>query len=207
MSTGQPIGVLRRWTIRTGWAFALGISGWIAFGLLWKDDPATDSRLSGWLAFAALFSDAFRFHLGFAVFASLIAALIARGRSLAVVLAALLIPTLGARVAMLPDRDRDTPIGGPRLSVLSANLLFGRGDDELLLAQIRSADPDIVLLQEYTPGSAGLAEALAGSHPHAVELPRRGAFGMAVFSKRPFVGRPDRSQRDSGISHTEPKSA
>lgn len=190
-NAGRPVGMVRCWVIRMGWVFALGVSAWIVFGLLYRDDPATSSRVSGWVAFAALFSDAFRFHLGFVVLCGLPIAALARGWKLCFVLIVLLVPTIGARLAMIPDRDWHTAVAGPTLTVFSANLLYGRGDDDRLIEQIRSVAPDMVLLQEYTPSEAGLAAALRDRYPHVVELPRTNAFGMAVFSSMPFVAEPE----------------
>lgn len=184
--------------VRFGWVFAFAVAAWIAFGLLWKDDPATDDRLSGWIAFAALFSDAFRFHLGFAVMGALALALIARGWKLSLVLVLLLVPTMGARVAMMPDRNWHTPVAGPSLTVLSANLLYGRGDDDRLIEQVLSVQPDLVFLQEYTPGEVEIAAVLRAEYPHAIELPQTDAFGMAVFSKLPFVEPPEIWQGPEG---------
>jgi endonuclease/exonuclease/phosphatase (EEP) superfamily protein YafD len=183
--------MLRRWVIRAGWVFVLTVSVWIAFGLLWKDNPATSDRVSGWVAFAALFSDAFRFHLGFPIGAMLLVAMAARGWKLSVALALLLIPTLGARLAMTPDRASGSEKPGQTITVFSANLLYGRGDDERLLEQIFANSPDLVLLQEYTPDEASLAAALRAEYPHSVKHPQNDAFGIALFSRLPFVEEPE----------------
>lgn len=192
------VGVLRR---LVGWAcgaFVLGTVGWLAFGHFWRHDPADTGRLDGWLAFAALCGQTFRFHLGFAVAAALLVALAVRARRAAVLLVLLLVPTLGARAVTYAPRPAGLDAGGseiaadgPGLTVFSANLLYGRGDTGALLAQIAAADPDVVLFQEYTPGSAAFEAALRATHPHAVVWPREDAFGQAVFSRLPFTSPPE----------------
>lgn len=192
------VGPLRR---LIGWGcglFVLGAAGWLAFGHFWRHDPADTGRIDGWLAFAALCGQTFRFHLGFAVAAALLIALAVRARRAAVLLILLLVPTLGARAVTYAPRPTAIDAGGsgiaadgPGLTVFSANLLYGRGDTGALLAQIAAADADVVLFQEYTPGSAAFEAALRATHPHAVVWPREDAFGQAVFSRLPFAAPPE----------------
>ena len=183
-------GPVRRWLARACAAFALGVAVWLAFGALWRHDPADASRLGGWLAFASLCSQTFAFHAGVFVLLAGVVALTARARRAAVLLALLLVPTLGARAVTHVPPDPGAP-DGPGLTVFSANLLYGRADEANLLAQIEAADPDLILFQEYTPLSASYERRLRDRYPHRVVLAREDAFGQAVFSRVPFTREPE----------------
>lgn len=162
------------------------------FGQFWRHDPADTGRLDGWLAFGALCGQAFRFHLGFVILLAVAAALLARARRAAVLLVVLLIPTLGARAVMYaPWRGGVADPDAPGITVMSANLLFGRGSVDALIDQIDATDPDVVLFQEYTPASSEYEAALRARYPHFVVWPRDDAFGQAVFSRLAFVGEPE----------------
>jgi endonuclease/exonuclease/phosphatase (EEP) superfamily protein YafD len=192
----EPDSVLRRSIrplVRAGcWLVIAGAVAWLGFGHFWRHDPADTGRLDGWLAFAALCGQAFRFHLGFAIAAALVVALVVRARWAAVLLVLLLIPTLGARAAMYgPWRGPAADADAPGITVFSANLLLGRGDAGAVLDQIGAADPDVILFQEYTPASAGYEAALRAAYPHALVWPREDAFGQAVFSRLPFAREPE----------------
>jgi endonuclease/exonuclease/phosphatase (EEP) superfamily protein YafD len=74
------------------------------------------------------------------------------------------------------------------LRVLTANLLHGRVDTEVLFAMVQRVDPDVLALQEYTPvqdkelRAAGLEELL----PHRVTEPVEGGRGCALYSRFPL---------------------
>ncbi|MCH8924460.1 MAG: endonuclease/exonuclease/phosphatase family protein [Planctomycetes bacterium] len=74
------------------------------------------------------------------------------------------------------------------LRVFSANLYAGNSRPELLIAEIRDAEADILVFQEITPKwwseleSAGLFE----EYPHLVKKRRRDAFGSAILSRWPL---------------------
>lgn len=190
----------RSWRARTRgvvglgcWVFALGCVAWLLFGHLWRHDPADASRVGGWLAFASLCAQAFSFHLGLAVLGAVLVALAVRARRAALLLVLLLLPTLGARAwTHAPWRGGEGPDpGDDTVTVFSANLLFGRADPRALMDQIDAVDPDVVLFQEYTPGSWGYETLLRERYPHAKVWPRDDAFGQAVFSRLPFTGEPE----------------
>ncbi len=200
MSGSHGAGWVRRWVGFCCAVFALGGGAWLAFGFLWRHDPSDQTPLAGWMAFAALCGRAFAFHLGFAVLCVLMVAMLVRARRASALLVLLLLPTLGARAWTYgPWRGGGEP-GGPiaagggdghGITVFSANLLFGRGRVEDLLTQIERADPDVILFQEYAPGSSVYEASLRERYPHHVVLPREDAFGQAVFSRLAFAREPE----------------
>jgi endonuclease/exonuclease/phosphatase (EEP) superfamily protein YafD len=79
---------------------------------------------------------------------------------------------------------------GPGLSVYSVNAQIDRVDPKRLQAEIERMDADIVIIQEHTPRVGTIMSAFRARYPHVAEAMRDDAFGMAILSKRPFVGTP-----------------
>ena len=78
---------------------------------------------------------------------------------------------------------------GPRLRVLTANLYYGRGDAEVVVARVRQGGVDVLFLQELTADAvtrlkqAGLDDLM----PHA-QLDLRGASrGSGIYSRFPLT--------------------
>lgn len=93
---------------------------------------------------------------------------------------------LGGAPVGLPTASEEAA-GMQRLKVFSYNLNSQNQRLGEVAAAIRAADPDLVVLQEYTPSAREhLADALRGFEAR-VEETRHGPFGMAVFSRVPFA--------------------
>ncbi|HWM12442.1 MAG TPA: endonuclease/exonuclease/phosphatase family protein [Solirubrobacteraceae bacterium] len=79
---------------------------------------------------------------------------------------------------------------GPALRVASANMHFGTGSADALVALVRRERIDVLSVQELTPGlarrldGAGLAELL----PERVGEPRRGGSGIVLYANVPLAG-------------------
>jgi len=77
---------------------------------------------------------------------------------------------------------------GPRLRVLTANMRFGNGSAEALVALARRTRADVLSVQELTPDlairldEAGLAELM----PSRISEPQPGGSGMALYSRVPL---------------------
>ncbi|WP_246267436.1 endonuclease/exonuclease/phosphatase family protein [Nonomuraea typhae] len=114
----------------------------------------------------------------------LIAALGRRRAASAVALATT--ATLGLCVLPRALGAASTASGRP-FTVLSANLFLGRADPLALMDLVRRARPDVLSLQELTPGAvkeldaAGLAETM----PHRVLRAEEGSGGTGLFSRHP----------------------
>lgn len=109
----------------------------------------------------------------------------------AVALLATAVLAAGIVPRALPGPTADP--GGPRLRVLTANLLFGGADPAALVELVRRERVDVLALQEYTPqAEAALAEAGLGDRlPHRVGNPLSGAAGSALYARHPV--------RDAGV--------
>lgn len=86
-----------------------------------------------------------------------------------------------------PERsDIPVAVGNP-LTVLSLNLQYGRADAEEV-AELATAEVDVLALQEYTPefeeelAATGLLE----QFPHSAGTPEEGAAGSVLLSRTPI---------------------
>lgn len=102
------------------------------------------------------------------------------------------VTVLALAVAVLPRAlpSGDAPTEGPRLQVMTANLLAGAADAATVVALVRDHDVDVLTLQELTPQgqrrlhAAGLPELL----PHQAAEPLAGTSGSAVYARLPLHG-------------------
>jgi endonuclease/exonuclease/phosphatase (EEP) superfamily protein YafD len=86
-----------------------------------------------------------------------------------------------------------TPPGGPKLRVLSANVLFGRVPPEDLVELVRERRVDILSVQELTPEfDAGLRRAgLTKLLPRDIVAPDAVATGTGIYSRLPLRELPE----------------
>ncbi|MEX2144623.1 MAG: endonuclease/exonuclease/phosphatase family protein [Anaerolineales bacterium] len=78
-------------------------------------------------------------------------------------------------------------LAGPRLRVMTINVLGKAGYPEAVLASIQATDPDVVFVQEFTPELVSpLSKGLRESLPYQVLEARVGSNGLAVFSRFPI---------------------
>lgn len=89
---------------------------------------------------------------------------------------------------LLRPMEVQTANGRATITVMSANVLYGRSDPDKIAAEARACGADVIVIQEYHPMiAAKLAATLREEWPFAVEYPQHDAFGQAVFSRLPFV--------------------
>jgi len=76
---------------------------------------------------------------------------------------------------------------GPRLKVMSFNVLGRAGSHELILDSILAEDADVLLLQEVTSETAAIFSVrLADAYPYQILKPAPRAAGMGVLSRYPI---------------------
>ncbi len=169
------------------------VLAFVLIGLCTAWDVGFESHSTAALfAFWGLFMlRTFSFHLGLAFYPLLGIALLRRDRRL--ILATALLVGLHVSWWLPAYVPRDLPpIQGQAVRVMSVNLLANNGEHETVFAEIGAADPDILLIQEYAvPWDRVFYEHFSTRYPHIVRHPRFGAFGMAIYSKLPFVGEPN----------------
>lgn len=114
----------------------------------------------------------------------------ARGQRLSSVMLTGAAATLAGLVAprVVPSRQPDAPEGGTRLTIMSANVYRGGADVDLLVNHIRARHPDVLALQEQSPGylrkldHAGIRELL----PYRVAGDGRRLNDAALLSRHPL---------------------
>lgn len=171
------------------WLFSLSAAAFVAFSWLLPDlgDTGRFIKPLNWLAFCGR---TFGFHISIALFLILIVML---GRKLwrpAILTSAVALWCLWPTIWSLRPRGEAPTTTQPTLSVYSVNAQFGFVDPALLLTEIQSLDPDLIIIQEHNPRVQTILPDLREIYPHIIEAMREDAFGMAILSKFPFVGPP-----------------
>lgn len=162
------------------------LAAWLTPARLDDDGPL----FTVW-SFVAFMTRTFTFHAGLGLAILCAAALLLRARRLAVVTGSLSVIIVAASTVRIPVVAAQTT-SGDAITLFSHNLLFINTDMTRTLAQIAAESPDIILFQEYTPSHhAALAPALAAEYPHAVHAYQGNFYGQAIYSRRPFLERPE----------------
>jgi len=179
---------------------SLALSGFylaLILAALWRPDFRTDSRLHSGLSLLAFYIDTFAFHGGVAAAVLVVASAFARRWLLCVAgLPAVLFTVGPAAWCYLPHEP--PAVSGNSITVMSANLFGPNRRHDALVREIAEADPDVLLVQEYTyQWRESINAALGDRYPHVSAIPRSDCFGMAVYSKIPFAdGGPARVSLD-----------
>ena len=83
--------------------------------------------------------------------------------------------------------------------VVSQNLSFANGRFEETRQMLIDEDPDIIVLQEYTPAWHQSLQPIASRYHTVITIPQDGAFGIAVYSRLPIRSREILSLGVSGV--------
>jgi endonuclease/exonuclease/phosphatase (EEP) superfamily protein YafD len=111
-----------------------------------------------------------------------------RGAALvAAVLAVVLVGTVAPRALGGPSEPSGE--AGPELRVLSANMHYGTGSVEQLVALVRRARPDVLSVQELTPRLANRLEAagIGEQLPQQILQPGGRGAGIGLYSRVPLA--------------------
>lgn len=74
-----------------------------------------------------------------------------------------------------------------QIRVLNANVRSSNADPAALIAVVTAVEPDIIAVLEFTERTAAALAPLNAAYPHQMLAPEPGNFGIAVFSRLPFV--------------------
>ena len=83
------------------------------------------------------------------------------------------------------------PWGDHYLRLVISNVLMENTQHALWLDVIRKADPDVLVVVEANMKWDTALSLLAGDYPHCVRHPQENYYGMIVYSRLPFEGRPE----------------
>ena len=75
------------------------------------------------------------------------------------------------------------------IKLLHANVLTSNKQYSKLLKQIKSTEPDVVVLQEVDDVWVSKLSEVRSNYPYFVEVPRADNFGMAVYSQIPITAK------------------
>ena len=164
------------------WALAAACAGWAALRLLGLERGFPLVPLVAYTPFVAA-----------GAVAVVVVAVLLRRRGAALV-AGLVAVALAVTVAPRALGGPSSPAGepGPTLRVLTANMRFGAGSAESLVALVRATRADVLSVQELTPDlvrrldAAGLGEVM----PHYVLSARDGGSGTGLYARMPLAEGP-----------------
>jgi endonuclease/exonuclease/phosphatase (EEP) superfamily protein YafD len=175
------------------WVLVIGSYALLALAYLWPQDYRNESPAHVTVAWLAFLVRVLQFHLGLLLLAIALVAAFGRGRRL--FLAATppvlftLVPPWWACLPRTPPPDATAPA----LRLMTCNLLMVNRDTGPIIAEIQAARPDVLLLQEYTAEwhEAMAAADVARDLPYRSFVTRDDSFGVALYSRFPFVGEVD----------------
>jgi endonuclease/exonuclease/phosphatase (EEP) superfamily protein YafD len=91
------------------------------------------------------------------------------------------------------------PTGGKPFRVVMMNVLSSNRRADLVTDFIRQADPDVIVMGEVTGRWMSQTQSLAQTYPYVEACPREDNFGIALFSKRPFIRSGIAQVGDAGV--------
>ncbi|MBU0640469.1 MAG: endonuclease/exonuclease/phosphatase family protein [Planctomycetes bacterium] len=140
------------------------------------------------VSLAAFLVRTFLFHFGLVLVLAVLVCLWLRRWRLLVAALPLLLATLG--LTLWQYRPKSPPlIQGETVTVMSINLLSANRNTGPIIDEVRAARPEVLFLVEYTPHwHAAFQREVGGAYPYTQCLPRTDSFGLALYSRRAFVG-------------------
>lgn len=105
-------------------------------------------------------------------------------------LVAMLVPCMAINaVVVAPYWPRETvTVTGPNEIALMSVNLYGRNEEHARFVELaRRAQPDILLLLEYTAAWAAALRVIESDYPYRLVEERAGFFGIALFSRIPLL--------------------
>ncbi len=181
-SPSQRLRMLRR----DAWLVVIASYVLLAAAYLWPQDFRATSPAYNLACYVLFLAETFVWHIGLVILLIALLAAWRRAWRLAAATVPLLLVTLGPEVYhCLPQSP--PPIQGEAVTVMSVNLLCTNPTPEAIIGEIRAADPDILLLQEYSPHwHEAIREAIGARYPYAKWVVRPDPFGAAIYSRLPF---------------------
>lgn len=82
---------------------------------------------------------------------------------------------------------KTAPPSNPTLTILQANVYGGNHRTQRLLDLIETEQPDVIFLQEVTDTWVAAMDQVADRYPYAHAIPRHDNFGIAVYSRQPWL--------------------
>ena len=93
---------------------------------------------------------------------------------------------VGTATVYLPS-VQTVPTHASTLKIMSFNVLGTNHQYDAAVAEINKQDPDVLVVLEFANRWQPALERIHGEYPYRFEHPRWHGFGMAIFSKLPFL--------------------
>lgn len=171
-------------------------AAWIAIVVLYLGTIAAwlcpaewvqEGRVWAAVALAAFLCRVGIWHFGLGLSVAVVGLLLLRQWRMGLTLTPLLVFAIGPELATYLDKS-PIPPSGATVRVVSLNLLASNHNADAVLAEVRALEPDVLVLQEYTPRwQAALSPALRDRLPHQYHAPRSDCFGTAIYAKTPLA--------------------
>lgn len=173
------------------WIFVSCAYTVVIFAYVWPQDYRNTDTVYVAASWTAAIVRTFIFHIGIVIVLIAIGASVARRWKLLIATVPMLVFSVGPAVVSYWPTGVATANGKP-LKVMSINLLFINQETEAIIDQIAAELPDVLLVQEYTSHwDEALTAGIGRLYPHACTSPREDSFGTAIYSKIPFVEKPN----------------
>jgi len=177
----------RRVWHRQAWVVAIGAGAALLLGHLFPQDLQPHGVLHDVVAWPAFLLRTFAFHIGLLAALELVVALGLRAWRLSLVLACLIIPTVGSEALKSWPRTAP-PAAGPTLRVMTLNAhRTSRTYGETANA-VRAAAPDLLLLQEYSDlWRNGLEPLIVPALPQVYAFTPGDCRGVGLYARAPLT--------------------
>jgi endonuclease/exonuclease/phosphatase (EEP) superfamily protein YafD len=164
----------------------------LAVAYLWPQDYRNEAAAYVLVAWAGFLVRVLQFHVGLLLLIIAFVAAFVRGKRLLLAAVPVVLFTLGPPLFSHLRPTRRPATASPALRVMSCNLLMVNNDTAPILREVLAADPDVLLLQEYTDEwHKAASAALSPQYPYSSFVTRDDSFGVAIYSRLPFVGEVD----------------
>jgi endonuclease/exonuclease/phosphatase (EEP) superfamily protein YafD len=174
-----------RWFTRIGWAVTAGIASLLAFAYVLPQDLWSANSPYLVLCAIAFLVRLVQFHLGVVVLLAAGVAVIGRRRNLMLASLSIGLLATGPVIWNAIPAWTSPPAAKPAFRVMSLNLNANNRDVDAINLQVMAADPDVVVLQEFTEFHQKLFRPnLEARYPN-VHVSTINA-GVAVYSKTPL---------------------
>lgn len=175
-----------------GWCGVIVAMAMGVLAIVWPDELEEARGVWRIANHCAFMSATFAYHAGIAMVAVAGFALWARRKRLAAAALAAVVVAAGPEMVLALERggaglaERASP--GSTITIMSANVLYGRVDPERFAREVGAYRPDVIVFQEWTSRAVQrLKPILEAESPHWAEASREDAFGQAVCSRRAFA--------------------
>lgn len=175
----------RKWALYVqAWVFVVGAYLLLVPAWIIPQRFEGTSRLYAAVQWSFFMVEVFTDHIGLALLLILTVAAWRRKWRLAAATTPLVLLILGPLAWQYVPRSSG---GGSDFRVLSVNLLCINHEVDALVREVRAADPDVILIQEYTRHwHDAFQRELLSDYPHHIGFPQEDAFGSAIYSRLPF---------------------